>query len=650
MKPPRSFLTRSVGGAVLVTLVCVNTVLLALFGVMDYFGEEQRLEEGLRYDLTVMTEQLAASLGEPLWFMENAHVQRQVDGAMRNDRVAAVVVADPASGAILIGRSRDRGWRPSPVTFPPALENAISEKGDIYYGDALVGRLEVQLTRRFMDETLGRTRIFMVLRILALNAALAAVLVMVLRRQIIGPLTRLERYAVAVSQGGSADARPADLHGELDSLSRAMEEMVHRISAAQRKYRDIFEHATEGIFQTTVDGRLLSANAALARMIGYDTPEAIMASITNVASQLYQDPGDRDRLLKRLVDEESVTGYQTRFVRRDKQAIWVLVNIRLVRDDAGTPLYTEGTVTDVTARMRAERRLEILNRHLREAVKERTDRLAVKAAELEAANVRLKELDRLKSGFLATVSHDLRTPLTSIMGFAKLISRDFQKFFSPFATGHERLARQANRIATNLAIIENEGERLTRLINDFLDLSKIEAGRAQWRDSQVDVAAALTRAANAVSADFAAKPDVRLNMRIAGDLPPLWIDPDRLTQVLVNLLGNAAKFTDEGSVDLQVGVADGWLRVEVSDTGQGIQKESLEKIFDKFHQAQAGDTVEETRRRKGTGLGLAICRQIVEHYKGHIWAESDLGRGSTFILELPLAPPPAPASPAATEA
>jgi PAS domain S-box-containing protein len=641
MKLPHHFLTRSVGGAVLATLVCVNTVLLTVFGLIDYYGEKRRLQEELRYDLAVIVDQLAANLGEPLWFMEKNHVERQVAGAMQNDRVASVIVLAPEGDGILAGLGRDRSWRPAPLTTRPAMENVVIEKRDISFGDALVGVVEVEQTLRFRDQALTRSLLWIILRIFSLNAALAVVLVLVLRRQIIVPLARLERYAARVAQGGSAEDRPGDLHGELDSLSGTMEEMVRRISAAQRKYRDIFEHATEGIFQTTFDGRLLSANAALARMIGYESPAAILEAITDVGRQLYHDAKDRELLLARLLDQEAVTGFQTRFVRRDKQAIWVLVNIRLVRDPAGRPLYTEGTVTDVTARVRAERRLEILNRHLREAVKERTGRLAVKAAELEAANTRLQELDRLKSGFLATVSHDLRTPLTSIMGFAKLISRDFNKFFAPFASAHERLTKQAQRITANLGIIENEGERLTRLINDFLDLSKIEAGRAQWRDTEVDVAAALHRAADAVSADFADKPEVRFTMSIADDLPPLRIDPDRLTQILVNLLGNAAKFTDEGAVTLRASAANGILRVQVSDTGQGIPRESLEKIFDKFHQAQAGDTVEDTRRRKGTGLGLAICRQIVEHYQGCIWAESELGRGSTFSLELPLAGPDA---------
>ncbi|QAZ66292.1 sensor histidine kinase [Solidesulfovibrio carbinolicus] len=641
MKLPRYFQTRSVGGAVLMTLVCVNTLLLAVFGCIDYYGERQRLEDELRYDLRVVAEQLSANMAEPLWFLESGNLARLLDAAMKNDRLAAVVVYEADDGDFLAGRSRDRGWRNSAVTARPALDNVIIDSRPIYFGDALVGAVEVQMTRRYMDDALKQTLWRVILRILALNAALAAALVLVLRRQIIRPLARLERYAAEAARRGETAVRPEGLRGELGSLSAAMQDMVRQLTAAQDKYRDIFENATEGIFQTTFDGRLLAANAALARMIGYATPQEAMASITDLSRELYQDPNDRARLLEQLLAEGAVAGFQTRFMRRDKQTIWVLVNIRLVRDADGQPLYNEGTVVDVTARVRAERRLEILNRHLREAVKERTGRLAVKAAELEAANERLQELDRLKSGFLATVSHDLRTPLTSIMGFAKLISRDFNKFFAPFAPGHERLTRQAERITANLGIIENEGERLTRLINDFLDLSKIESGRAQWRDAEVDVSAALSRAANAVSADFAAKPEVRFTMALEGGLPPLFIDPDRLTQVLVNLLGNAAKFTDQGEVKLAASAADGLLRVVVTDTGHGIPRESLEKIFDKFHQAQLGDTVEEHGRRQGTGLGLAICRQIVEHYKGRVWAESELGRGSTFILELPLAGPPA---------
>lgn len=637
---PRFSLTRSVGGAVVVTLVCVNTLLLTAFGALDYVGEKQRLETELRVGASLAASQLADNLAQPLWFLEKDHITQLLDGIMQNERVAAVVVTERDSGKPFVGLVRDRGWRPAPLSSQPALDGVLSETREIRFEGKPVGTVEIQLTRRYMDRELKASLTGIVLRILCLNAALGLVAALVVRWRIILPLARLERYAARVRLGdatlGQEDVdMPGGLRWELASLGRTMREAVLRLTATERKYRDIFEHATEGIFQTTLDGRMLSANAALARMLGYDSVPELMESAVDVSMNLYHDKDERGRIMARLHDVGGVAGLQVRFKRRDGQTMWVLLNIRLVRDAEGNALYTEGTLSDVTARVRAEHRLEILNRHLRDAVRERTRRLAEKAEELEAANARLQELDRLKSGFLATVSHDLRTPLTSIMGFAKLINRDFGKFFSPFAAGHERLTAQAARIAANLAIIEHEGERLTRLVNDFLDLSKIESGRAQWRDAVVDAAEVITGAVDAVNADLAAKPDVKFSMELEEHLPPLYIDPDRLTQVLVNLLGNAAKFTDEGHVRLRAFVAGDMLRVEVADSGQGVPRESLEKIFDKFHQAQLGDTVSEGQRRKGTGLGLAICRQIVEHYGGRIWAESELGRGSVFIMELP---------------
>jgi PAS domain S-box-containing protein len=642
MIPGRIPVARSVGGAVLLTLVCVNTLLLAVLGMVDFFGEKNRLDAALRADVATLAEQLAVNLDVPLWNLEMEHVARVVEGVMRDARVAAVVVTDRGTSRLSLGRARDQNWSIVPIVTLPALDNVVADRRDIVLGHRPIGTVEVFLTKRFAITDLNKSLTRIVLRILCLNAALALSLALVLRHQVIRPLARLEAYAARVSSGEDATplAEGGELRGELHSLGLAMEEMVRRLQAAQRKYRDIFENATEGIFQTTLDGRVLSANAAMAEMLGYGSPENLLALVEDVGRQIFHNPEDRRRMIELLLLDGSVAGFQTRFSRRDQQVIWVLVNVRLVRDASGDPLYIEGTTSDITARLRAERRLEILNRHLREAVRERTKRLAVKASQLEAANVRLQELDRLKSGFLSTVSHDLRTPLTSIMGFAKLISRDFNKYFRPFSIGHERLAHQAERLAANLGIIESEGERLTRLINDFLDLSKIESGRAEWRDAPVDALAVIQQAVDAVSGDYQGKPEVDLVMAVPSDLPELHMDRDRLSQILVNLLGNAIKFTDRGQVRLWAAVQDRTLRLEVADTGQGVPSDSLEKIFDKFHQAEGGDTVEDGRRRKGTGLGLAICRQIVGHYGGRIWVESALGRGSTFVVELPVVGPP----------
>jgi signal transduction histidine kinase len=289
------------------------------------------------------------------------------------------------------------------------------------------------------------------------------------------------------------------------------------------------------------------------------------------------------------------------------------------------------TIVDITS---AEKDLAELNRHLERLVEERTKDLAEKADELETANVRLMALDELKTAFLTTVSHDIRTPLTSIIGFTKLITRDYANCINAAARGDEIPGRRVERISDNLDIILQEGERLSRLVSDFLDLSKIEAGQVKWNDALINPERIIRQAVASIRGQLDEKSNLNLTYDLQDGLPPIYADPDRIAQVLVNLLGNAAKFTAQGEIQIIAKRNNGDLRIEVADTGNGIPDTDLDRIFDKFHKVGQGDTV--SAGPEGTGLGLAICRQIVEHYGGRIWAESRLGHGSTFIFELPV--------------
>ena len=254
--------------------------------------------------------------------------------------------------------------------------------------------------------------------------------------------------------------------------------------------------------------------------------------------------------------------------------------------------------------------------------------------ELKVREEQLREMDQLKSNFLSSVSHELRTPLTSVRGFARLIAKDFDRRIRPLTATDAKLRRYSDRIAGNLKIIQDESDRLTRLINDVLDLSKIESGAIQWRDAVIEVDDMVRRAYNAASGQFNENPKVKAELRVAAGLPKVRIDRDRLVQVIVNLLNNAAKFTDEGVVQLAARAAnDDAVEISVTDTGVGIPVEDVARVFDKFHQVTKTDTLED--KPKGTGLGLAISRQIVEHYGGRIWVESEFGKGSRFAFTLP---------------
>ncbi|MGP1382215.1 MAG: response regulator [Thainema sp.] len=243
-----------------------------------------------------------------------------------------------------------------------------------------------------------------------------------------------------------------------------------------------------------------------------------------------------------------------------------------------------------------------------------------------------KEVDQMKTDFISTVSHELRTPLTSVLGFAKIIKKKLDDVVFPLVDSDDkRVNRTVRQVKDNIDIILTEGTRLTTLINDVLDIAKMEAGKVEWKMESLSIAEVIARAIAATSALFEAK-QLRLVREIELDLPPIMGDRDRLIQVVINLLSNAVKFTDEGTVTCRAVCIEQDIVVSVIDTGSGIAPENCDKVFEKFK--QVGDTL--TDKPKGTGLGLPICAQIVEHHQGRIWVESELGKGSTFRFTLPV--------------
>jgi Na+/proline symporter/signal transduction histidine kinase len=239
--------------------------------------------------------------------------------------------------------------------------------------------------------------------------------------------------------------------------------------------------------------------------------------------------------------------------------------------------------------------------------------------ELRGANRRLQELDRLKDDFISTVTHELRTPLTSIRAFSEILNDN------PKLDDGQR--------AKFLGIIIKESERLTRLINQVLDLAKIESGNAEWHSSEIDMREVVEDSITAVSQLFKDR-GVDLEASLPQWIPPIVADRDRLMQVMLNLLSNAAKFCErpDGKVRITLARHKEQLRVDVTDNGVGISDADQDIIFDKFR--QVGDTL--TQKPKGSGLGLAISRQIIDHFGGRLWVSSQLGRGSTFSFTLPV--------------
>jgi len=387
-------------------------------------------------------------------------------------------------------------------------------------------------------------------------------------------------------------------------------ETEQALREAEEKFRGIFENSVEGIYQTSLEGRFLRVNPALARIYGYASADEVMALVTDVRTQVYVEAGRREDFVQELLAKGSITGFESEIYRKDHSRTWVSESARLVRDREGRPIYFEGSLEDVSARKQLD--------------------LARDKAKQEA-----EDSARLKSEFAATVSHEIRTPLNAILPTTELLMQC-------------RMDRQQRYLVES---IDYGARMLLQVVNDVLVFSKIDAGAVAMESTDFDVHEIVERTVS-FFAGRAHEQGLELIGVIAPEAPrQVRGDPSRLGQVLNNLIGNAIKFTEKGEVvvHLDRGEASGddlVLRFRVSDTGIGIKQEARSRVFQAFAQADGSMS----RRYGGTGLGLAITRRIVEMMGGEIDFESEVGRGTTFwftvrmkqALEPKTIPPPTP--------
>jgi signal transduction histidine kinase len=250
----------------------------------------------------------------------------------------------------------------------------------------------------------------------------------------------------------------------------------------------------------------------------------------------------------------------------------------------------------------------------------------------QAAKASAEAANEAKSGFLSNVSHELRTPLTSMIGFARMALKDLHERIFPNVVSEDRKVKRAiAQVDEGLGIIIVEGDRLTSLINNLLDLAKIEAGKVEWKFVLLQIEEVIERAIMA-TASLVAQKELSLIHEIEPGLPEINGDRDRLIQVVINLISNAVKFTPRGTVTCRVQRKENDVILSVIDSGIGIAAEDQWKVFEKFK--QVGDTL--TEKPQGTGLGLPICKEIIERHGGKIWVESELGKGSVFSFSLPV--------------
>jgi PAS domain S-box-containing protein len=366
-------------------------------------------------------------------------------------------------------------------------------------------------------------------------------------------------------------------------------------SETERLYRDMFDHAVWGIFQTTQDGRYITANRALARIYGYETPAELLTALTDIRQQLYVDPRRRDQFTSLMQENGRVAAFESEVRRRDGAVIWIAESCREVRTTGGTFLYYEGTVEEITARKHA-------------------------AEELFAAKETAEAASRAKTDFLATMSHELRTPLNAIIGFAEIIRSE-----SMGPIGTPEYQDYANDI-------HESGRHLLAVISDILDFVTAESGKLRIEFDEVDLDDVARRTVRLLRPQ-ADQRQVTLIFRPGAAATIVTGDERRLQQILLNLVGNALKFTPaRGNVELTLEEQDAEaVAIVVRDTGIGIAETDIERVRQPFQQADG--TL--ARRHEGTGLGLAICDRLVRLHGGSLGLVSTVGTGTTVRVTLP---------------
>ena len=592
---------------VVVPLVLLSTVIV--FGLFELAAQREaklRLQDKLDALVTIQS----AVLAESLWNVADGQIKLILAALANDSDVKGAAVYDDLD--ILVG------WTGEIDGFEQ--DEYFAEKEIVYIYDEnprVIGRLAISLTD---SEAYADTEARLTLAVGLATLLLAAVVLsaLIANRRTIGiPLERLQASINRAQQGGERSAVDWNSRDEIGAVVQAFNEMQARqqayeaeITSARDELEVRVEERTKELAQASrqakrAEAQLTEAIESISEGFSlYDADDKLVVCNSRYSELLY--PGVKDLMVAGAGFEDVVRHSAERGLIKDAEGRideWVAERLARHKEPGGE---------EHVQRRNDGSWIRISERKTEEGA---TVAVYTDITELKLRQAELEEMDRLKSHFLSSVSHELRTPLTSVRGFAKLIGKDFKRWFLPIVKDDERALSKADRIIENIEIIQSEGERLTRLINEVLDISKIEAGSMDWNNTTFDVADLVKHAFNAASGQFAENAAVEASVTVDEGLPEVHADYDRLVQVMVNLINNAAKFTVAGKVEVRAKeTSDGWIRVSISDTGPGIAKEDAAKIFDKFHQVTKRDTLED--KPTGTGLGLSISKQIVENYGG----------------------------------
>lgn len=572
--------------SIILTVTCVSVISIFI-GYMDAKKKARlELEKSVEKNITAISDILQV----PLWTYDQETIEDIGALYAGNEDVVSLTIVDSLGKILFQTKKKEEDY-------------PVVKTRSVVFEAKTAGTVEMGLSSRKYREAI-RQLLWSGIMTMVINLSVLIVITgFFLRLFLKNPLNILSDIVSAYAGGNYGNPGSQLPYIEFQEVVEVIRSMGQKIllqigelKQAEQKFRGIFENAVEGIFQISVGGTFLSANPSMARIMGYSSVDELMTGVRYLSSQCFENEEDFIRIGYELQKGNVITAYEAKGLRKNGEMFWFALSARTVRSADGAILYYEGSVMDISDRK-----------------------------EKEDAERRQKEADaasQAKTLFIARMSHELRTPLNSVLGMTEMLMET------------ELSEDQIEYIK----LLQSSGEFLESIINDILDFSKIEAQQLVLDDIPFDVFKTVEEVAALVNVRAREK-----NLPLTLSMDPglhrvLEGDPVRLKQILINLGGNAVKFTREGHVKIEVerypqsADRDSYesIQFKVTDTGIGIPLSKQETIFESFTQADSFIK----RKFGGTGLGLSICKRLVELMNGSLSVKSIEGEGSTFYFNL----------------
>jgi len=609
-----SYKNRTLSRDLIIGLTMAISIVIIILGMFYYYYSTKITMRELDSRIKYISDEFTKVISNSLWNLDFETIQQISKAYLNSQSMVGVRIYTSFDETII-------------DSMPKNLEELIFFEKIINKKNKKVGRIELAFSRshliKLQKKMVGAIISVILSVIIVLILTTHFLMTILLNR----PLDRLLN-GLRVIAGGDYNSHLEEVaHADINSIINEVNIMASEISKrtkelieSEEKYRSIFENALEGIYQARPDGGIIRVNPSMSFILGYDSCEDFTNNVSNILTELYANPVERDMFLSKLFGSDMVTNFECQQKRKDGKPVWISINGRLIFSSNGEIDHIEGQFIDISQRKKAQDELESANKYLEKRVNERTLELKQANEELNIAKEEALSAAKAKSEFLANMSHEIRTPMNGVIAAADLA-----------------LSENLNQKTEHyLRIIHSSGYSLLGIINDILDFSKIEAGKLDI-DNNPFYLDELIETLTHLFVSKANEKSIELIVDMSPDLPRGFIgDSLRLQQIITNLIGNALKFTGKGGI-ITLGVSEVnstketiELQFYVKDTGIGMKEEYLKKLFEPFSQADLSTT----RKYGGTGLGLTISKQLVELMGGKIAVESKYKHGTTFYFNV----------------